>query len=217
MLFASNDYSALQQYYNNNPSIQSDAVLQSLSEFFINKCDVKLENWQTAIDFYESRIAESPDSEEGIFAIIDLGLLYSLMENSGNKVSVGIGSMPEYKPTSLQEYQKNREYLISLLPFKSRSYDDIANMLNEGTLSQNFPNPFTGKTQIYYKLESKSIVQISIYNYTGQLIELFDEGVKAQGAHYINFDSNGLENGIYLYSISINGQITDSKKMTIMK
>lgn len=215
-LFASNDYSALQQYYANNPTIQSDAVLQSLSEFFINKCDVKLENWQTAIDFYESRITESPDSEEGIFAIIDLGLLYSLMENSGNKASVGIGSMPEYKPASLEEYKKNREYLISLLPFKSSTNNDNTRM-NEGVLSQNFPNPFTGKTQIYYKLESKSIVQISIYNYTGQLIKLYEEGVKAQGAHYINFDANGLENGIYLYSIIIDGQIIDSKKMTIMK
>ncbi len=126
-LFESNDYSALQQYYINNPTIQSDAVLQSLSEFFINKCDVKLENWQSAIDFYEARIAESPDSEEGIFAIIDLGLLYSLMENSGSKASMGVGSMPEYKPASIEEYKKNREYLISLLPFKSRSIDDIAN------------------------------------------------------------------------------------------
>ena len=42
-------------------------------------------------------------------------------------------------------------------------------------------------------------------------------GPKSEGMHHIDFNANGLKNGIYFYSLRINGQNTDSKKMTIMK
>jgi flagellar hook assembly protein FlgD len=89
--------------------------------------------------------------------------------------------------------------------------------LKEGELLQNVPNPFSGITEIWYKLENEATIQLNIYNYTGQLIKSIDEGIQPKGTHFIKFDSAGLNNGIYLYSISINGNTTDSKKMTIMK
>ncbi len=89
--------------------------------------------------------------------------------------------------------------------------------LSTGELLQNIPNPFSGTTQIWYKLEKESNIQINVYNHTGQLIKSIDEGSKAKGTHYVEFEASGLNNGLYFYSISINGKRTDSKKMTIMK
>lgn len=92
----------------------------------------------------------------------------------------------------------------------------IENSIDKSDLNC-YPNPFSGTTRICYKLENESNIQLHIYNYTGQLIESFDEGTKTKGVHSIEFNASGLNNGIYFYSIYVNGQTSDTKKMTIMK
>ncbi|NPD48240.1 T9SS type A sorting domain-containing protein, partial [Lentimicrobium sp. S6] len=216
-LFATNDYSSLRQYFNDNPSIQTNDVLKSLAEFFSNRCDIKLENWQTAIDFYEARISGEPDTEEEIFAIIDLGLLYYIMENSSNKASYGVGSMPEHKPKSKEEYIAKRDYLISLLPLKSKENENLNPISSDEILSQNSPNPVNGNTQIGYNLEQEANIQLNVFDYTGKLLITIDEGKQDRGAHHINLNTIDLENGIYLYTIKIDGQVADSKKMVVLR
>ena len=108
---------------------------------------------------------------------------------------------------------------MSLIPGDEMSKTMKGNIakLKEGELLQNVPNPFTGSTQIWYKLNTESKVQLKVYNSNGQLISTINEGTKTKGVHHFEFNANGLKNGIYFYTISINGQTTDSKKMTIMK
>jgi hypothetical protein len=216
--FESNDYESLKNYYQTNDSIQADSILQKLALTLSNKCDVKLERWVEAIDYYES-IVDNPETlEDSVFAIIDLGYVYFLMENSGYK-SAYTGKLTQYKPESKEQFFDHRDYLLSLLPGENRSEPMKGNIaaLKEGELLQNVPNPFRGNTQIWYKLENESTVQLNVYNYTGQLISSINEGTKTKGNHYIDFNANGLKSGIYFYSISINGQTTDSKKMTVME
>lgn len=216
--FASNAYESLKNYYQTNDSIQADTILQKLAFSLANKCDLKLENWPEAISHYESIISEPETLEDSVFAIIDLGYVYFLMENSSYK-SAYTGKLTEYKPSSRDQFFDHRDYLLSLLPGDNMSESMIGNIasLSEGELFQNVPNPFRGNTQIWYRLENESTVQLNVYNYTGQLIRTINEGTKTKGNHHIDFDATGLKNGIYFYSISINGKITDSKKMTIMK
>jgi len=187
-------------------------------DYMVSKCDIKLENWPGAISYYENIILDPETMEDSIFAIIDLGYVYFVMENSGYK-SAYTGNLIEFKPESKMQFFDNRDYLLSLIPGDQLSKTMKGNIseLKEGELLQNVPNPFKGSTQIWYKLESESIVQLSIHNYTGQLIKSYNEGTKTKGNHHINFNANGLKNGIYFYTISVNGLTTDSKKMTIMK
>lgn len=212
--FVSNDYSDLKQYYENN----TDPELSETGDYLVSKCDIKLENWPDAIDYYENIILNPESLEDSIFAIIDLGYVYFVMENSGYK-SAYTGNLVQYKPESKEQFFENRNYLLSLIPGDQISETMKGNIagLKEGELLQNVPNPFRGTTQIWYKLERESIVKLNIYNYTGQLIKSYIEGTKTKGNHHIDFDANGLKNGIYFYSISINGQTTDSKKMTVME
>jgi hypothetical protein len=216
--FASNDYESLKGYYQTNEGVQADTILQQLAVSLANDCDIKLENWPDAIDHYESIINDPVSLEDSVFAIIDLGYVYFLMENSGYK-SAYMGKLTQYKPESREQFFDHRDYLLSLLPGDKMSEPIKGNItaLSEGELLQNVPNPFRGNTQIWYKLEYESSVQLNVYNYTGQLISSINEGTKTKGNHHIDFNANGLNSGIYFYSISINGQATDSKKMTIMK
>ena len=216
--FVANDYSALKQYYATNATIQSDTALFESAAFLSSKCDVKTENWLDAISYYENIILDPETMEDSIFAIIDLGYVYFVMENSGYK-SAHTGNLAQYKPETKEQFFEDRDYLLSLLPddkTKNPMQENLAK-LNEGELLQNVPNPFNGTTQIGYKLENESTVQLNIYNYTGQLISRINEGTKTKGTYQISFDATGLTSGIYFYSISINGQPTDARKMTVLK
>lgn len=216
--YADNNFTNLKTYYNTNQEIQNNPELEKLAEFLVNYCEIKLENWPTAIAWFENIIQNPESMEDSIFAIIDLGYTYFLMEQSGLK-SAYSGTMAEHIPVSQKQYNEKRDFLLNLLPGHQLSETMKQNIatLNGGELLQNVPNPFKGNTQIWYKLENESAVQLKVFNYTGQLVRSINEGYKTKGNHYIDFNASGLKNGIYFYSISINGQATDTKKMTIMK
>ncbi len=217
--YASNDYQSLKEYYQNNNVIQADTTLQQLSVSMANDCDIKLKKWPRAIDYYEGIINNPPSLEDSVFAIIDLGYLYFLMENSDDRLAY-TGQLLQFKPKSKETFIEHRDYLLSLLPGKDldETMKGYMAALKEGELLQNIPNPITaGNTQIWYKLNNEATVQLNIYNYTGQLISSINEGTKLAGTHHINFNATGLTNGVYFYSININGQTTDTKKMTIVK
>jgi hypothetical protein len=215
--FDTNDYGSLKQYYESNTTLQSDSVLIETGQYLISKCDVKLHNWPDAIGYHENIILNPETLEDSIFAIIDLGYVYFVMENSELK-SAYTGKLVQYKPASKEKFIKNRNYLLSLLPGEQMSETMKGNIskLKEGELLQNVPNPFSTSTEIWYKLENESNIQLNIYNYTGQMVTSIDEGIKTKGTHSINFNAGDLKNGIYFYSISINGKTADTKKMTIM-
>jgi parallel beta-helix repeat protein len=216
--FVTNDYNSLKQYYNANATIQAYPYLAKTGDYMVSKCDIKLENWPAAISYYESIILDPETMEDSIFAIVDLGYVYFVMENSGYK-SAYTGNLVQYKPESKEMFFDYRNYLLSFIPGDQISETMKGNItgLKAGALLQNVPNPFKGNTQIWYKLESESTIELNVYNYTGQLIRSISERTKTKGNHFIDFDATGLKNGIYFYSININGQVTDTKKMTIMK
>jgi hypothetical protein len=216
--YVDNDYATLKSYYTTNQTIQNNDDLAELAEFLVNFCEIKLENWPTAIAWFENVIQNPESIEDSIFAIIDLGYTYFLMEQSGYKNSYN-GTMFEHIPVSTEQFTEKRDFLLSLLPGDglSKTMKENINRLMTGKLLQNVPNPVNTQTQIWYKLEIESKVILNVFNSTGQIVYSVNEGLKTKGNHYIDFDATGLKNGIYFYSISINGQTTDSKKMTIMK
>jgi hypothetical protein len=87
---------------------------------------------------------------------------------------------------------------------------------NEMNISVN-PNPFTTSTQICYEIENASSVTINVYDYTGKRIRSFDQGKMDKGSHCVEFSSDGLTSAIYFYSLELNGQVSASKKMTVVK
>jgi hypothetical protein len=214
--FATNDYAALQQYYKTNSVIQTDTVLTKLSVFLANKCDVEIENWQPAINHYEDIINYPETPDDSIFAIIDLGHLYFLMENNGGR-SLAIGNLIEHVPNSKKEFAKKRDYLLSLLPFKKDKEGNYDFNPSEGNvLIQNYPNPLNGNTTIHYQLKEQGEGYISVFNNVGESIRKISFS-KAAGLHNIKLDMSNQPVGIYYYSMVINGKQIDTKKMVVVK
>jgi hypothetical protein len=111
--------------------------------------------------------------------------------------------------------------LLSLLPNdRSNSIiQDNLSLLKSSELLQNVPNPFSGSTQIWFKLEKESLVSIHIFDYTGKKIKTIHGGMVEEGIHSMEFSTQEerLSTGLYFYSLEVNGQFTDSKKMTILR
>jgi len=214
----SNDYAELKNYYTTEPSITNNPDLTKLADFLVNFCEIKLENWPTAIAWFEDVIQNPESIEDSIFAIIDLGYTYFLMNNVGLKSSFA-GNLIEHIPVSQEQFNQKRDFLLSLLPgdTEMKSSPESLGNLKDGELLQNIPNPFKGTTKIWYKLGYNAKVEIMIYNNSGQRIQSFNIGPQSKGNHFIEFDGSDLPDGVYFYSININCITTDTKKMTILK
>jgi hypothetical protein len=89
--------------------------------------------------------------------------------------------------------------------------------IHSGELLQNIPNPFNNTTQIWYKLEDETSVSLSVYDYTGKRVSTINPGRIDKGSHFIEFSSEGLPSGIYFYTLEVNGRVSDSKKMTVIR
>lgn len=83
-------------------------------------------------------------------------------------------------------------------------------------LKQNFPNPFNPITTIDYEISNPAFVTIKISDMLGKEIILINEN-KTRGTYHISFDGSNFPSGIYYYSLIVNDQILDVKKMVLLK
>jgi len=93
-------------------------------------------------------------------------------------------------------------------------------------LYQNYPNPFNPETWIPYALKEDSYVQIRIYDSTGKLIRVLDQGYR-EAAQYVekgdaaywdgrNETGERVSSGVYFYQI-VTDKFTATRKMVILK
>lgn len=84
-------------------------------------------------------------------------------------------------------------------------------------LMQNYPNPFNPECWIPYELSEQTHVVIRIYNISGQLIRVLDEGIQSAGKHIRpeqaaywdgkNEDGDDVASGVYLYQMQVGSQL----------
>jgi len=85
------------------------------------------------------------------------------------------------------------------------------------SLLQNYPNPFNPNTIINYQLSIFNFVSLKVYDILGnQVASLVNEN-KPAGRYEVEFDGSDFPSGIYFYSLSINGNVIDTKRMVLLK
>jgi hypothetical protein len=94
--------------------------------------------------------------------------------------------------------------------------NDDNNSINESQsfIKQNKPNPFSNETIIEYNIVSKSNTSsIMIFDMNGKLLKTYQ--VKEQGKGQLIINGKELAAGLYHYSLVVDGQEIDTKKMII--
>ena len=88
------------------------------------------------------------------------------------------------------------------------------NVLDKIMLGDNYPDPFTEQTTIPYKLPEETKGKIIITDVLGRTVEVI---TILQEENEIELKTNSWGYGIYYYSLEINNEIIDTKKMVIAR
>lgn len=81
-------------------------------------------------------------------------------------------------------------------------------------VNQNYPNPFTGVTNVLIWLSNPGDVQVEVRNTAGALVRNVNHSGMLRGNHVIGIDATGLPAGVYTYSITAGGS-TVSRTMMV--
>ena len=86
----------------------------------------------------------------------------------------------------------------------------------EFELAQNYPNPFKDKTTIKYCAPVKLKIRLEVFDSKGNKVKTLVDEIKEAGTHKVEFDSNKLANGEYIYKLETKDYF-ETKKMILTK
>lgn len=87
-----------------------------------------------------------------------------------------------------------------------------------GLLDQNFPNPFYSQSKIKYILQKDmEYARILIFDSLGRIEKNIKIEEGGRGEIEIQIQIDEFSTGLYYYSLEVNGQIVDTKKMSLIK
>lgn len=87
-------------------------------------------------------------------------------------------------------------------------------IIDESSVSQNYPNPFSGVTTIKVSLEQTADLSLIVTSMTGQAVLEIDRGQVAAQTHHFKLDASSLQPGVYFYTVTANDkQVT--RKMIV--
>ena len=83
-------------------------------------------------------------------------------------------------------------------------------------LSQNHPNPFTEKTVIKYCVPEEIRIKLELFDGRQEKVKTLVDEVKEPGTYQVEFNTNGFEEGVYLYQLTA-GSVILTKEMFMIK
>jgi len=85
------------------------------------------------------------------------------------------------------------------------------------SLNQNYPNPFNPITNLEFGMSDLGFVSLKIYDVLGNEVATLVNENKIAGSYKVEFNGEDFPSGIYFYSLSIDGNVIDSKRMILLK
>ncbi len=88
---------------------------------------------------------------------------------------------------------------------------------NEVILYQNTPNPATNITSISYYLPEQSLINLSVFNMQGLRVTNLVNDQESAGTHSYSLNINDFTPGVYFFRLTVNGTLTKTKKLVVVK
>lgn len=137
--------------------------------------------------------------------------------NNGNNGNNGHGNNLIPSSTNNSE-QNNRSMNVNDNVLKGETTLTDVELSNKSMvlLNQNVANPFTEQTTIsYYLPDNIQHAQILFFDQSGKIIKTID--ITERGKGQLNVFAHDLSSGIYTYSLIVDGQTVETKKMVKTK
>ena len=82
---------------------------------------------------------------------------------------------------------------------------------------QNYPNPFNEQTTFRYRLAENTHVDISIFDINGKKVKTLINQRSQAGSYEIKWTPENVSSGTYIASLSSNGSIVQTMKISVSK
>ena len=83
-------------------------------------------------------------------------------------------------------------------------------------LKQNYPNPFNPTTTIEFEIDKGGVVDLNIFNQSGEIVKNVVGNFMKAGKHSVGVDLSNLSAGTYYYVLKVDG-VSEAKKMVLVK
>jgi hypothetical protein len=103
---------------------------------------------------------------------------------------------------------------LSLQIIWENEFEDL--VPSEYYLSQNYPDPFTEKTEIKYCLPEKVKVKLEVFDAEKRKVKILVDEVEEAGTYKVELNGEDLMEGVYFYKIKA-GEFVSTKKMVLLK
>lgn len=78
-----------------------------------------------------------------------------------------------------------------------------------------YPNPVQNSLSVSYQLMREADVEVRVYNLIGKEVSALLLGNKTAGSYTENLDASSLQNGMYIYSLYVNGTAVSNTKVIV--
>ncbi len=165
---------------------------------------------------YEFSGVQKPATEDGLYAITYSEFVVPLV-----KAVQELSKQNDDKDAKINNLQKQiNDLKAMILSANANSNTDAENIqilnLSNALLEQNVPNPFNNNTVIHYTLPEKyTTAQIVVTDKSGKVLK--QANVSGTGKGSLNIDAATLSAATYQYTLYVDGKITGSKQMVLVK
>lgn len=111
----------------------------------------------------------------------------------------------------------NSDTLITIKYSQITGIGNYNNHISEYNLYQNYPNPFNPISIIKYQIAKSSFVDLKIYDVLGKEIATLVNKKQNAGVYEVEFNGEKLPSGIYFYSLYIDNNLINTRKMLLVK
>ncbi len=156
---------------------------------------------------YKSTIVDAPKNENDYYGIRYSEFVVPLV--------VAVQELHE-QITELKNIIKLQESLINKMIIDPGQKFEHKNLLQNrlNGLSQNQPNPFDYQTEIRFNIDnSVRNASLIVYDIEGKLIRQVE--IRDRGNASVQFNSEKLEDGVYIYALIADNRIIDTRRMII--
>lgn len=168
-----------------------------------NQPDIFCVGWDVASNMYTEVVNVTYFSDAWLAAFMGTASYYAFEPAAGSyEIPFVYQDMNPNDPTAPVTYKYIKDFIFTDADF---TISDAQNIITEAaSVSQNFPNPFTGTSEVKIKLEKASIVGLDVFNMVGQKVYQLPVANFNAGDHKLTIDAKNLKAGIYTYSVIVN-------------
>ena len=95
--------------------------------------------------------------------------------------------------------------------------ENLIEIPDQYKLSQNYPNPFNPTTNLEFGISNLGFVTLKVYDLLGKEVAVLVNENKPAGNYSVTFNGSNLSSGVYFYSLFVNGNPVDTKRMLLLK